>query len=362
MRLTALNPAYNPNFDQHERVVLVEDDVTGLKAIIAVHNSTLGPGMGGCRIYNYKTQEDAITDVLRLSRGMTYKSALAGLPLGGGKSVIIADSNAPNKADMMRAFGDAIEKLSGIYITAEDIGSTDEDMIEIARSTSYVCGLPPQDTVLAAGLGGNPSPLTAYGVFQALRALTESIKGTTDIKDVHFAVQGLGAVGSALVRYLRDAGAKLTVTDMVATRMENMPFATASTLDDIYNTDADIFCPCAMGAILNTNTIPHLRVKAVGGAANNQLATKEDDAHLKERGIRYAPDYVVNAGGIIAVAYEYFVRNNLQVFPYVLNKESLMAHIEKIRATTAEILAHATNENLPTGMVADKMAESIFAK
>lgn len=360
MKLTELKPTDNPNFDNHERVVLAEDDITGLRAIIGVHNTRLGASMGGCRIYNYNSLDDAVTDALRLSRGMTYKSALAGLPLGGGKSVIIANSNAPNKADLMRAFGDALEKLQGIYITAEDVGSTDRDMIEVAKSTSYVCGLPPQGNVLEAELGGNPSPLTAYGIFQGLQALVEAVKGSANLRDVHFTVQGLGAVGSALVRYLYDAGAKLTVTDITTSRLNDVPYATPASLDDIYKTNADIFCPCALGAILNKDTIPLLNVKGIGGAANNQLAKKEDDARLAGKGILYAPDYVINAGGIIAVGYEYFVRNNIKAFPHSMNKETLFTHIEKIRATTAEILQRAKVENKPTGFIADQLAESIF--
>lgn len=287
------------NFN-HEQVVFCRKDEVGLKAIIAVHDTTLGPALGGCRFYDYASEADALRDVLRLSRGMTYKAACAGLNLGGGKAVIIGNPKVEKSEGLFRAFGQFVDSLGGRYITAEDSGTAVTDMDLIRQETTHVCGVSKY-----AGGSGDPSPVTAWGVFHGIRAALDEVYGSPELEGRRVAVQGVGNVGFNLVRYLHEVGAQAVVTDVDEERLQRCADEYGSEivgLDAIYDADVDVFAPCAMGAILNTNTIPRLKGKIVAGGANNQL----DDIMihgkmLQERGILYAPDYVINAGGLINV-------------------------------------------------------------
>ncbi len=286
--------------DTHEEVLFGYDHVSGLRTIIAIHSSALGPALGGTRFYPYASEEQALEDVLRLSRGMTYKSAAAGLDLGGGKAVIIGDPRTMKTERLLRAYGNIIDSLDGRYITAEDVGTTPTDMAMISRETQWVAGLPAE-----LGGSGDPSPATARGVINAMRAVADHLWGTEDLHERHVAVQGVGKVGANLVERLAKAGATTTVTDVDddALRLVAESFGSNIVgLNDIYDVECDIFAPCALGASLNAETIPRLRCAAIVGSANNQLATDGDADRLAEAGILYAPDFVVNAGGIINVA------------------------------------------------------------
>lgn len=363
LKITDLVPDHHPEFDGHERVVQITDDAAGLRALIAVHNTNQGPSLGGCRIRSYGTQDEAMTDVLRLSRGMTYKSALAGLPLGGGKSVILANPKTDKTEALFQAFGDAVEALGGTYITAEDVGSNEQDMIRISSRTRYVCGLPAQD----GAPGGNPSPVTAYGVFCGLRASLEPGLRRSDMRGLRVAIQGLGAVGYSLAQQLHAAGAELVVADIDAARMAQAQVEMPERLrvvgvDEIHRQDVDVFAPCALGAGLNDTTIPEIKARVIAGAANNQLARPEHDAILKARGILYAPDYVVNAGGVIAVGYEYFRRNGISPFAHSMEPGDLTRHVEQIGARVIEIFDRARAQNTGTGAAADNLARQTVAR
>ena len=280
----------------HEQVLFSHEPSCGYRGIIALHDTTLGPGLGGTRFWDYSTDRDALIDVLRLSRGMTYKAALAGLNLGGGKSVIIGDNKTRDREMLMRAHGRAVESLGGRYITAEDVGTSVEDMDFVHMETEWVVGI--------LGRSGDPSPVTAYGVYQGIKACALKRFGSAELGDRSIAVQGAGHVGHNLCRYLSEEGAKLIVTDIDETRAARAADELGAEVvepNDIYEAEADVFAPCALGAVLNDSTIPLLRVKIVAGAANNQLERAEHDNALQERGILYAPDYVVNAGGLINV-------------------------------------------------------------
>ncbi len=287
----------------HEKVSLCYDKETGLKAIVAIHDTTMGPALGGCRFWNYASEHDALFDVLRLSRGMTYKAAIAGLSLGGGKSVIIGDAKKLKSEKLFRAFGRFVESMGGIYITAEDVNVRVEDMAHVAKETKYVSGM-----AHGAGGSGDPSPVTALGVFHGIRASVKYKMGRDHLKGLRVAVQGCGAVGRSLCQLLHEAGCKLVVTDLDPKNAEKMAKdfgATAVSLEDIIASDVDVFAPCALGAILHKESIPKLKAPIVAGASNNQLLDeKEDIKRLIERDILYAPDYVINAGGLINVAHE----------------------------------------------------------
>ncbi|MEM7645408.1 MAG: Glu/Leu/Phe/Val dehydrogenase dimerization domain-containing protein [Pseudomonadota bacterium] len=283
----------------HEQVIFCHDADTGLKGIIAIHNTTLGPALGGTRMWNYANEEDALVDVLRLSEGMTYKAAAAGLNLGGGKAVIIGDPKKDKSEGLFRAFGMYINALNGRYITAEDVGTTVWDMENVYMETPWVTGIP-------KGLGGSgdPSPYTAHGVLMAIKASCKEKLGSDNLKDVRVAVQGLGSVGSNLVKYLSEEGAVITIADIdqeAVSRLADQYGCTPVTPDEIHKTECDVFAPCALGAIINDQTIPELQCKIVAGGANNMLAeTRHGDA-LREVGILYAPDFVANAGGLMNV-------------------------------------------------------------
>jgi leucine dehydrogenase len=291
-----MDPKTHPSFDGHEDVVFVGGETQGFAGIIAIHSTALGPAAGGCRIWDYDSADDALTDALRLSRGMTYKNAMADLPLGGGKAVIYRINT--DRVDAFRKFGQAVEQLGGRYITAEDVGATVADMRAIAGATSYVAGLPKEQ----GQAGGDPSPMTALGVFVSIKALLGgSVRGRT------VAVQGVGAVGFNLCKLLSNEGAKLVVADVNKTNLQRAEAlgVEIAPVDQIHAVAADLFSPCALGAGLNARTIPELGAPIICGAANPQLATEEDGARLVARGITYAPDYVINAGGIINVSAEY---------------------------------------------------------
>ena len=336
-----------PDFDGHERVTFVTDAATGLRAIVAIHNTVLGPALGGCRMWSYAHEEEAIADALRLSRGMTYKAALAGLALGGGKSVILGDPARDKSADLFRAFGRAVDALGGRYIVAEDMGTTVEDMDVVRTQTSHVGGV--------SGGVGDPSPKTAAGVLIAMKAAWRHMTGSEGMDGVRVAIQGLGHVGASLARMLSVEGARLVVADIDKDRTQAVAAETGAAIastDAIHSSDADIFAPCAMGAGLNDTTIPELRVRLVCGAANNQLAQARHGDALRDRGIVYVPDYLANAGGLIEVA-----RTALGY-----DAAEADARRARIADTVAEILARAEREGRATSDIADRIAEERFAR
>ena len=333
----------------HEQVIFCEDKNAGLKAIIAIHDTTLGPALGGCRMWNYASEEEALTDVLRLSRGMTYKAAAAGLNLGGGKAVIFGERSTKSEA-MFRVFGRFVEALNGRYITAEDVGTTVHDMENIFMETKYVTGVAP-----AHGGSGDPSPVTAYGVYKGMQASAKAAFGSESFKDKKIAVQGLGNVGGNLVRHLAEEGAKLTVTDISPERCEEIAKQYGAEVvapDAIYDVDCDIFSPNALGAVINDETLPKLKCKVVCGGANNQLKTDAHGVALEERGILYAPDYVVNAGGLINVYVE--------MEGYVRDRALRMA--EGIYANTERVINISRQHGIPTYRAADRFAEERIEK
>ena len=287
---------------EHEEVVFIRNKDVGLKAIIAIHNTTLGPALGGTRMWNYKSDEEALVDVLRLSKGMTYKAAAAGLNLGGGKAVIIGDPKTQKTEAMFRAFGAYVNSLQGLYITAEDVGTTVRDMEYIFMETPYVTGIPKE-----FGGSGDPSPYTAHGTLMGIKATVKEKLGTDSLKDVHVAVQGLGNVGSNLVEFLSQEGAKISIADIDKEKVKLYAEKYGADIKDpvdIVTSECDVFAPCALGAVINAQTIEGLKCKMVAGGANNQLAEPRHGGALKEMGILYAPDYVINAGGLMNVFVE----------------------------------------------------------
>ncbi|GAA5525401.1 leucine dehydrogenase [Microbulbifer aestuariivivens] len=345
----------HPAYDKHEQVAFYQDAKSGLKAIIAVHNTNLGPSLGGCRMWPYADDGEALNDVLRLSRGMTYKSAMAGLKLGGGKSVIIGDPRKDKSPELLRAMGDFLNTLGGRYITAEDSGTSVEDMRVISERSRYVSGV-----VEGSEHGGDPSPSTAYGVFVGLRAAVEHRWGKTDLAGLKVSLQGVGNVGFRLARLLKDAGAELFVTDIFQDNIDravNELGATAVAADEIFDVEADLFAPCAMGAILNDNTIARLKVGAIAGAANNQLAEARHAEVLRGKGILYAPDYVINAGGIIDV---YYQQQGARDAGGCYDPAEVKAHIDRIGSTLREVFERAEASGETTAHVADRVAEERF--
>lgn len=359
-----LDVGTHTSFDGHEQVVHFKNETTGLNAIIAVHNTNLGPALGGCRFFPYAEFNDAVTDVLRLSRGMTYKSSLARLPLGGGKAVIIGDPRTLKTEALMESFGEAVESLKGAYVTAEDVGTNEHDMIAISSKTKHVTGLLPL-AAGEAGVSGNPSPVTAYGVFHGIKACVRERFGSSDLTGKTVAIQGMGAVGYALAEYLVEAGAKLIVADVHVAALDRarQEFADRVQVVDtaqILAADADILAPCALGAILNDRTIPGIKAKIIAGAANNQLAEKKHDKMLKDMGILYAPDYAINSGGVTSVGYEYYWRIGQNKFGYPITTDAMMRHVERIDETLTNVFAISKQQDIPTGEAADQLAEEIF--
>lgn len=356
----------NSSYDHHDtvrRFLLGED--TNTVAIIAVHNANLGPALGGCRFYNYVDEGAALTDVLRLSRGMTYKNAMAGLPLGGGKSVIIGDFRKDKSESLMVDMGEAVESFDGKYITAEDSGTTEEDMLAMSIKTEHVTGLPPE-YLRGKGfgeLGGNPSPLTALGVYCGLRSAVRHRHGGESLGGLKVAVQGVGAVGYELCKLLKQDGVELIVTDADQERLTMAKLELGAKivgLDEIYEVEADVLAPCAMGGILNDDTIAKLKVDIVAGAANNQLLKAHHDIALLDRDILYVPDYVINAGGVICVAYEYFRKSGYNPLDFDITRESMVAHVERIGQTVTNVLELAKKDHRGTGEAADILAEAHF--
>ncbi|WP_417318436.1 Glu/Leu/Phe/Val dehydrogenase dimerization domain-containing protein [Emcibacter sp.] len=337
-------------FREHEQLVYLHDKETGLKAIIAIHDTTLGPAGGGCRMWPYDNEMDAIADVLRLSRGMSYKNAVAGLALGGGKSVIIGNPHKDKSEELFRAFGRMVESLGGKYIAAEDVGISVEDMEIVARETKHVIGLSEGEHA-----SGDPSPFTADGVFQGIRAAVKYKLGREDLSGLTVAVQGVGHVGYYICRHLHEAGAKLVVSDIHQPSLDRVVSEFGATVVDpgeILQVECDVLCPCALGAVLNDDTIPNLKTTIVAGAANNQLARDEHGRMLKDRGILFAPDYVINAGGIINVSAE--ARGKYDV-------EWVREKVANIYNTLMTIYRRSDEENRPTNVIADELAEEIIA-
>lgn len=335
----------HPDFDQHEVVEVIQDE--NLTALIAVHNSNLGPAVGGCRMYPYADMSDALTDVLRLSRGMTYKSALAGLPLGGGKSVIIGDPKNEKTTELLHAMGDFVDSLGGRYITAEDSGTSVSDIATMGERTRFVSGVQKDDQ-----FGGDPSPLTAYGVFVGLREAV-SYRLNRELEGTRIAVQGVGNVGLYLTKMLLKSGATVVVADVNANNVARAKELGASVMspEAIHKADVDVFAPCALGGAINVSTINEIKATIIAGAANNQLASPEMGQKLFDKGMLYAPDYVINAGGIIDVFYQQCGDRD---------HDKIADHIDRIGTTLSRIFDESEKSSAPTNQIADKLAESVF--
>lgn len=346
-----------PDFDAHERVELFHDRASGLTAIIALHSTHLGPGAGGTRFWHYADPASGLRDALRLSRGMSYKNAMAGLPLGGGKAVILAGADGVKTPDMLAAFGDAVEALGGKYLTAEDVGISEADMVAVSKRTAYVSGLP------ASGddAGGNPGPFTAYGIYLGIKAAVLHKLGKDSLAGVHIAIQGTGSVGGGVARLAAKDGAKLTLSDV----REDMARALAAELggefaapDAILSCGCDVLSPNALGAILDESTIPSINAPIIAGGANNQLATAECGAMLAERGITYAPDYVINAGGIISVGVEYLARTS----GARADVAEVNARIEQIPTRLANIWRESDETGVSSDVIADRTAQKLIGR
>lgn len=330
----------------HEQIVFCQDNATGLKAIIAVHNTVLGPGLGGTRMWVYEDEKDAIRDALRLSRGMTYKAAVSGLNLGGAKAVIIGNPKTEKSEALFRKFGRFVENLNGKYITAEDVGTTTKDMEYIASETDHVVGLPEW-----MGGGGDPSPVTAFGTYMGIKASARHAWGSDSLSGKKVAVLGIGKVGYHLLEHLHKEGAKLIVSDINEEALQKASKEYGATVvggNDIFGTDCDIFAPCALGAILNDTTIPQLKCSIIAGAANNQLANENvHGTQLTQKGISYAPDFVINAGGLINVYSEYTG----------YNREMAFKATENIYNSILNIYKEAADSNTHTQAAAIAVAE-----
>ncbi|WP_305038996.1 Glu/Leu/Phe/Val dehydrogenase dimerization domain-containing protein [Fulvivirga ligni] len=331
----------------HEQVVFCHDEATGLKAIIAIHNTVLGPALGGTRMWNYASEKEALNDALRLSRGMTYKSAITGLNLGGGKAVIIGDASTMKTEAFMRRFGKFVNSLNGKYVTAEDVNMKTRDMELIGMETKHVTGLPQ-----SMGGGGDPSPVTAYGTYMGMKATAKKVFGSDSLTGKKVAVQGVGQVGMYLVEYLTKENAEIYITDISEEKLKSVASTSGAKIvgmDEIYDIDMDIYAPCALGATLNDDTIGRLKCAMVAGAANNQLADEQKHGYLLlDKGITYAPDFLINAGGIINV-YEEFLGN--------YNRDRAYAMAENIYDTCLNILNEAETDGISTQEAAIKMAE-----
>ena len=342
-----------PDFDDHEGMHLFSDAESGLRAVIAIHSTALGPAAGGVRFWNYLDEGRAITDALRLSRGMSFKNAMAGLPMGGGKGVVLADRPGATIGDaQLKAFGRAVESLGGRYVTAEDVGMSEARMKVIAGETRYVSGLP----VAEGAAGGDPGPYTAMGVYLGIRAAAKRALGADDMKGVRVAIQGVGSVGGGTARLLAADGADLVLADVDTARAERLAGelgATAASTDTILASEADIVSPNALGAVLTEQSIAALRARAVAGGANNQLATPEEGRRLHERGILYAPDYVINAGGIINVGLEYLGQGD---------EAEVKARIARIPERLVEVWDESERSGVPAAAVADSIAKRLIGR
>lgn len=335
-----------PDFDHHEQVLYAADPAAGLRAIVALHSTALGPAFGGCRMWRYASEAEALADVLRLARGMTYKAAICELPYGGGKSVILADPRSEKTPELLRAMGRVIEGLGGRYIVADDVGTTLDDLAVMRLETTH--------TAAATTAAREPLAVTAEGVLQAIRAAAAHRLGRADLEGLRVAVQGLGNVGMPLCRHLHQAGARLVVADLDRARValaEGAFGARAVDADAIYGQAVDVFAPCALGAVLNDRTIPSLRAQVVCGGANNQLAAPRHDALLAARGILYVPDYVANAGGVID-----FHQEQIDDRP-----EAVLAAVARIHDITRDILARAAAAGETPQQIADRIVQGRLA-
>ena len=341
-----------PDFDAHEDVRFVTNDKCGLRAIIAVHSTHLGPAGGGARLWHYANGEQALTDALRLSRGMSYKNAMAGLPLGGGKAVILADEARTKTPDMLHAFGKAVDQLGGRYVTAEDVGMSVADMIEIARQTKYVAGLPAE----GADVGGDPGPHTSLGVFLGIKAAVKHALGKDSLEGLHIALQGAGSVATGVALHAAAEGAKLSIADVDQAKAQRLAEATGGTVvstDEVLTLAADVISPNALGAILTEQSIAALSAPIVAGGANNQLATEQDGERLQKRNILYAPDYVINAGGIINVCTEYLGDGDASL---------VRRRIEGIPVRLQQIWSEGAEMGRDPAAVADAMAQRLIGR
>jgi leucine dehydrogenase len=346
--LQKMDPVFGQlSFDNHEQIVFCNDKDTGLKAIIGIHNTVMGPALGGTRMWKYANEWEALNDVLRLSRGMTYKSAITGLNLGGGKAVIIGDSKLDKTPEMITRFGEFVNSLSGKYITAEDVGTTTDDMDRIREVTPFVTGISE-----GKGGSGNPSPVTAYGVYMGMKAAAKHQFGSDNLAGKKILVQGTGHVGETLIDYLTKEGALVQISDINQARMEEVSTkygVTIFTGPNLYTADVDIYSPCALGATINDDTVYKINAKVIAGAANNQLAVESIHGKiLRERGIAYAPDFLINAGGIINVYGE--------IMKY--DKTEAMRRTENIYNTTLEIFSFADANNMTTQQAAMQIAQN----
>lgn len=345
--LKKVDPVFGQlSFDDHEQIVFCNDKDTGLKAIIGIHNTVLGPALGGTRMWNYNTEWDALNDVLRLSRGMTFKSAITGLNLGGGKAVIIGDAKTQKTPELMKRFGEFVHSLSGKYITAEDVGMETSDMDLVRSVTPHVTGISE-----SLGGAGNPSPITAYGVYMGMKAAAKFQFGTDNLEGKKVVVQGIGHVGETLVDYLTKENANVIISDINEERLQYINKTYGAEIfrgDNVYAADMDIYAPCALGATVNDDTIDMLKAQVIAGAANNQLADEVKHGHLlQEKGIVYAPDFLINAGGIINVYAE------LEGY----GKDEIMRKTENIYNTTLEILDNANTNGVTTHQAALNIAQ-----
>ena len=341
-----------PDFDDHEGVHFFKDRSTGLDAIVAIHSTALGPAAGGCRYWRYAKSAEAVTDALRLSRGMSYKNAMAGLPMGGGKAVIVADPDTPKTPALMAAFGRAVESLGGRYVTAEDVGISDADMVAVSAETRHVSGLP----VEGSAAGGDPGPFTAMGVYLGVRAAVRRVLKRGAMAGVHVAIQGVGSVGGGLARLAAQDGARLTLADVNADRAKALAAelgGEAVPAADILRIEADVVSPCALGAVLTADAIAALRAPVVAGGANNQLATPEDGWRIHQRGILYAPDYVINAGGIINVGLEYLGKGD---------RAEVETRIAEIPGRLETVWAESAETGDPAALVADRIAQRLIGR
>ncbi|NNJ73399.1 MAG: Glu/Leu/Phe/Val dehydrogenase [Enterobacterales bacterium] len=332
------------DYDDHETVVFCRDPHAGLTAVIAVHSTVLGPAVGGCRMWTYDDDDQALTDALRLSRGMTYKNAMAGLPFGGGKAVIVGDAKTQKTPELFKAFGRFMNQLNGAYITAEDVGISPSDMTIVNTVTDHVSGL--------EGKSGDPSPLTARGTYQGIRAALKYKHGKDDLNGIRVSVQGVGHVGYYLCELLHNAGAELVVSDVNQDCLDRVVAefnATVVTVDEIFDADVDVYSPCALGASLNDDTISRLKCSVIGGAANNQLAEDRHGQMLQDRGILYCPDYVINAGGIINISFE-----------GDYSRAAAEQKVDQIYDTLMRIFERSSQEGTPTNLIADTIAQEII--
>ncbi|WBY15365.1 amino acid dehydrogenase [Erythrobacteraceae bacterium WH01K] len=346
-----------PDYDDHELVQLVRDEKSGLTAIIALHSTHLGPGAGGTRFWHYPEPKDAMRDALRLSRGMSYKNAMAGLPMGGGKAVILAGEDKQKTPELLAAFGDAVDALGGQYVTAEDVGISEQDMVAVSQRTKHVSGLPTEGD----RAGGDPGPFTAMGIYHGIKAAVRHKLGKDSVKGVHVAIQGTGSVGGGVAKLLAQDGARLTLSDIHEDRARELAIeldAEVAAADAIMSTSCDVFSPNALGAILDDEGIARLDCPIVAGGANNQLARAHHGEQLAERGILYAPDYVINAGGIISVTMEYLCRCHGE--PCDINE--VRKRLALIPGRLEEIWAESDSSGASSDVVADRMAQKLIGR